>query len=287
MNELLLLGARSLVADALCEHLQAQGRPFLAASRQAASLSPSWIVPGQAAIHCHTAISLLYLPALLPYLDWLQASACRRLVALSSTSRFSKLASSVREERATAQALGEAEAALLTWAEKAGIDCVILRPTLIYGRGRDHNLSTILRFAARTHCVLLPLGAGGRRQPIHADDVATACLRALDAALPGRHAYDLPGGETLSYAAMLTRLLELLDERVQRLHLPTGLLALGLRLLAHLPGFSHLTPAMAERLREDLVFDAQAAIDAFGYEPRPFTPQVSDLPSGLGQRRHR
>lgn len=284
MSELLLLGARSLVAAALCERLQAQGRPFLAASRQAANLAPTWIVPGQAVVHCQAVISLLYLPALLPYLDWLQKSGCRRLVALSSTSRFSKLHSSLASERATALALSAAEEAVHAWAEKAGIDCIILRPTLIYGRGRDQNLSTIVRFAARTRCVLLPLGSGGRRQPIHADDVAAACLRALDADLGGRQAYDLPGGETLSYAAMLTRLLDLLDGRVQRIHLPVALLALGLRLLARLPGFAHLTPAMAERMREDLVFDAQAAIAAFGYEPQPFTPQARDLPSDLGRR---
>ncbi len=277
MSTLLILGARSFVADSLIEHLQQQARPFIGVSRQIGRDGPS-VLPGADGVRAEHCISLLPLPALLPLLDWLQRCGCRRLVALSSTSRYTKPNSSCAQERQVAQELADAEDRLTRWAQQAQISCTILRPTLIYGHGRDRNLSTLLRFARRTHLVLLPLGAGGRRQPIHADDVALACLAALDADLQGQQAFDLPGGETLSYSAMVERLLSLLDTPVWRLHLPVACLRLGIRLLAHLPRYRHLTTAMAERMVEDLVFSAAPAEAAFGYRARPFAPRQQDLP---------
>ena len=38
---------------------------------------------------------------------------------------------------------------VVTWAKSRGIEWVILRPTLIYGLGRDKNISEIARFIRR------------------------------------------------------------------------------------------------------------------------------------------
>jgi uncharacterized protein YbjT (DUF2867 family) len=84
-------------------------------------------------------------------------------------------------------------------------------------------------------------------------------------------AYDLPGGETLTYAEMVVRIARGLGRKPRLLHLPLSFLRGVARVASHLPRWSHLTPAMADRMNEDLVFDAVPARRDFGYDPRPFT----------------
>src|SRR3546814_9693947 len=65
--------------------------------------------------------------------------------------------------------------------------------------------------AARWHRFALPRNANGLRQPVHVEDLATAAFATLDA--PGTHGrtYALPGGETLAYSEMVTRVLATLQ----------------------------------------------------------------------------
>ena len=76
----------------------------------------------------------------------LEDHGARRIVALSSTSRFTKQESSIPEEQALAQRLAEAEERLQGWAASRGVEWIILRPTLIYGRRQDKSVSEIVHF---------------------------------------------------------------------------------------------------------------------------------------------
>ncbi len=65
-------------------------------------------------------------------------------------------------------------------------------------------------------------------------------------------------------------------------HLPLPLLRGTLAAARWLPGLGHLTPDMADRMNEDLVFDAGPARQDFGYDPRPFRfPDEPDAGSTL------
>ena len=85
----------------------------------------------------------------------LDAHGARRVVALSSTSRFTKSGSSDSQEQSVAERLAEAEARLQAWAEARGVEWVVLRPTLIYGLGRDKNIVEIARCIRRFGFCLL------------------------------------------------------------------------------------------------------------------------------------
>ena len=74
------------------------------------------------------------------YFALLDAQGARRVVVMSSTSRFTKDDSTDPEEQAIALRLADAEARVREWAESRGVEWVILRPTLIYGLGRDKNI---------------------------------------------------------------------------------------------------------------------------------------------------
>ncbi len=226
--------------------------------------TPTVAVAAEALFH---AAPLWLLPGWLPSFREL---GLRRLVAFSSTSRQTKLASANAAERETARRLAEAEEAIAGSCRAGGVRFTILRPTLVYGEGRDRNVSAIARFIRRYR--FFPVAGAGRglRQPVHAADLAAAALAVLDNASTFDRSYDLPGGETLSYLQMVTRIAEAVGRRPRILHLPTPVLRGCLVVASRLPGLGHLTPEVATRMDRDLVFDAAAARRDFGYDPRPF-----------------
>src|SRR5690606_7319368 len=103
-----------------------------------------------------------------------------RIVAFGSTSIATKDDSADQFERDLAARLAEAERVLFEQATRRGAALTILRPTLIYGVGRDASLSRIAGLAQRWHRFPLPRRATGLRQPVHVDDLALAALACLD-----------------------------------------------------------------------------------------------------------
>lgn len=209
----------------------------------------------------------------------LEAHGARRLVALSSTSRFTKDDSSDPEEQAVARRLAVAEARVQAWAESHGVEWVILRPTLIYGLGRDKNITEIARFIRRFGFFPLFGKADGLRQPIHAQDVAQACLAALRAPGAANRAYNLSGGETLAYRDMVVRVFAALGRPPRLLPVPLPAFRLAVALLRCLPRYRHWTAAMPERMNRNLVFDHSEALRDLDFKPGMFQLLAENLPS--------
>lgn len=201
--------------------------------------------------------------------------ACRRVVAFGSTSVDVKQDSADAGERDLARRLREAEALLFETASRRGIGATVLRPTLVYGAGRDATLTRIAALATRLHGFALPADAAGLRQPVHVDDLAAAAMACLDAPATHGHAYALPGGETLSYRDMVSRVLAALPSRPRLFVLPTPLfraLLAPARMAGIAAGFGD---AALARMREDLRFDDAPARRDFGYAPRAFAPDAA------------
>ena len=274
----LVLGATSLVGRFLLPLAAERGLDVVALSRSPArGGAVRWMQADLAAPDlasrlpdAPTVLSLSPMWLLPPALEALQAHGMRRLVAFSSTSRFTKVDSSEPSERAVARRLAEAEAATVALCEAHGVGWTLLRPTLIYAEGEDANVSRLAALIRRWR--VLPLsGAGeGLRQPVHAADLAAAALAAAESDAAAGRAYDLPGGETLSYRAMAERIFEALGMPPRIVSIPPLLWGVGLQLASPLlPG---ATSAMGERMAQDLVFDGEAAARDFGWAPRPFRP---------------
>jgi nucleoside-diphosphate-sugar epimerase len=222
--------------------------------------------PATALVH---AAPLWLLPPLLPAVADL---GVHRLIAFGSTSRFTKEASSSPTEREAARRLAEAERAVSTLCAESGIAETLFRPTLIYGGGRDRNVGDIARFVRRFGFFPVAGQGLGRRQPVHAEDLARACLAALDNRATFGRSYDVPGGETITYREMVARIARSVGRAPRILPVPLPLLRLLLAWAGRVPGLGHLTPEMADRMSEDLTFDGSAARVDFGYAPRSFDP---------------
>ena len=203
----------------------------------------------------------------------LESSGARRLVALSSTSRFTKRDSAAPADRALAARLATAEDELLERSGRSGITTTILRPTLIYDGIHDGTVARIARFIRRFGFYPVAGAAAGLRQPLHADDVAAACLAAI-AADGILASYDISGGETLSYRDMVQRIFAWLGRPPRLVPIPLSLVQAALPVARLLPGLASLA-TMAARMNEDLVFDHGAASRDFGFQPQSFA-----LPNG-------
>lgn len=281
-----LLGATSLVGESLLQSLAVLHVRTVAYTRQPLVERGDGVewrrLPAAAMAAEEEPIALWVCVApiwVLPrYFDLLRASGAKRVVALSSTSRFSKQDSADAAERSIVGRLVEGEAQLQEWAERNGIEWVVLRPTLIYGRGRDRNICEMARFIRRFGFFPLFGTACGVRQPVHADDVAAACVAALTSPAAINRAYSISGGETLSYREMVRRVFAALGRPPRLLPLPLPVIALAIRLLHIFPRCRHWTATMAWRMNYDLQFDHADAARDLSYAPRPFRLDMSDLP---------
>lgn len=283
VKTIVVTGATSLIGHFLLPRLAGADYRVVALSRRPQAGAPAGVEwrrmdiadpsgaeppPGDALIHL---APLWLLPDLLARSP---AFGSRRIIAFSSTSRISKEDSPNPRERALAQRLATAEERLLAL---PGTRVTIFRPTLIYGAGLDQNISLIARNIRRFHLFPLIGSGSGQRQPVHADDLARACLLALARPETEGRIYTLTGGETLSYRQMVIRVFKTLELTPRLVSTPEAAVRALLSILSWWPRLRHLTPDMASRMNHDLVFDSLPAERDLGYTARPFFPQREDL----------
>lgn len=212
------------------------------------------------------------------HFQMLDNCGARKVVALSSTSRFIKERSSDLGERKLAKRLADAESQVQRWAEQRSVEWSILRPTLVFGLARDKNIAELVRLIRRFGFFPLFGKAQGLRQPVHAEDVATACVSALQSSAATNRAFNISGGETLTYREMVTRIFAALGRPPRFLNVPLWVVRFAVALVRVVPRYRRWSPAMAERMNSDLVFDHADAARALGFRPRGFKLTEEDLP---------
>ena len=282
-----VFGATSLVGRHLVQRLAARGFEGVCLSRRpepAPYEAPpgfSWStgfeeerlrVPVSATLFSLTPISAL--PALVA-----RTTGGNRLIALSTSGVSYRAESSDPDERSSARDMMRAEQEVRLLCEDRGAAWTIFRPTLIYDPGLDRNVSAIAAFVRRFGVFPIVRPGTGRRQPIHADDVAQAMAAALSA--PGARAavFDLPGSETLTYREMVRRIFESLGRRPVLLSLPLGPVRMAFHAWRAVTRAQY-SVASLERMNMDLTFDPTPAQKALGITHRPFRPEF--LPEQMG-----
>ena len=198
----------------------------------------------------------------------------KRLIAFSSTSRLTKGASPEPAEREVVSQLADGESAIVDFCPKHGVAYTILRPTLIYDEGQDENVSRIASLIRKLGFFPVCGPASGLRQPVHARELARAAIQALPAEAAFDRAYNLSGGEALTYRAMVERIFSGLGKKPFIVSLPLQVWWFVLTVLDWLRPNKTLKRNinMAARMNVDLWFDHAAASHDFGYAPGPFTP---------------
>lgn len=285
-----VLGATSLVGQLVLPQLVAAGYSVTAFSRSANSRQDAGInwqhigsklpITGSlsgAERNIPLWMSNLPIWALSKHFDLLESYGVKRIIVLSSTSRFTKENSSQAGDREIARLLVQGELTLQKWAVANDVEWVILRPTLIYGLGRDKNIAEMARLIGRFGFFPILGEARGLRQPIHAKDVMAACLAALNNPEASGHAYNICGAETLPYREMVKRVFAAMGRPVRLLPVPMWLFRLGVQVIRVVPRYRQWNVAMAERMNQDLVFDHSDATRDISFKPHLFDLSLEDV----------
>jgi nucleoside-diphosphate-sugar epimerase len=279
-------GARSQIGVFLLPLLGAAGYRVTALSRQEnppASLGGpvAWCSPQTAPSAIDGLVSCGPLSLARRWVE--HSEGLDRVVAFSTTSTVSKKNSGDRSERNLVRSIAGEETALKALCRERGIALSILRPTLVYGCGQDHNLSRLLRFGERTGFIPCSSRAGGLRQPVHAEDLATIALAALGR--PGNDFSESPvcGGSTLTYREMLEKTSRCGRRPIRLVSIAPALMVPVVKAAAMTGLASGVNPEMVRRQATDLVFDDTPAREFLGWNPRPFDPTPADfeLPPAL------
>lgn len=280
-ENVLVIGAASQIGYHLLPRLEQAGRGVAAISRFPApgdTRGATWqrldLAAGSAlevsGLRPASVINLAPLRILPPLVATLASLGTARIIAFSSTSRFTKASSADPAERELAADFERSEELLASECARYGIRWTVFRPTLVYSPGLDRNVSEIARFIRRAGFFPI-LGDGlGKRQPVHADDLAVACVTALGKSTACDRAYDLSGGETLTYREMVERIFRGLGRAPRIVRVPPGLFKAVVGAARVVPRFRKLSPELVTRMNMDMCFDHAQAKRDLGFSPRGF-----------------
>lgn len=281
---IVVTGATSIVGRYLVPLLRDDGHDQVLISRappegSGAGDRTTWVRTGledvqwvsQVTAPVKTLIHLAPLPLLAPAVTALQRLGLQRIIAFGTTSRLTKAGSRIPAERRMVAEQTAAEDWLARFGASSGVDWTLFRPTMIYDGVNDKNIALIRRFIDRFGFFPLIGNAGGKRQPVHAEDLAIACWQALANSATFGRTYNLAGDEILGYREMVDRVFASLQKRPRYVRIPPSLLRTALGLARTVPRYRYLNPAMADRMDKDMTFNCADAVNDFGYRPRKFT----------------
>ena len=151
----------------------------------------------------------------------------------------------------------------------SGLDYTILRPTMIYGGVKDHNISKLVRFIDRHYFV--PVIAGGKAllQPIYAKDLANVIVMCALNRETIRRDYNVAGKEPIAHVDMLKTIAQALGKKRVFIAIPYWLAYMA-GCIGELVPSSFITIERIERVVENKAFDYSRASDELGFRPISF-----------------
>jgi nucleoside-diphosphate-sugar epimerase len=126
----------------------------------------------------------------------------------------------------------EAERIVLETGTEHGVQCIVVRPPLVYGAGVKANFLRLIRAVDRG--IPLPLGAvANKRSMIYIGNLAHFVHTCLQHPNAGGAAYHVADQEALSTKDLLGAVAKLLGKPLRLLSVPMPLLKLGARVVGH------------------------------------------------------
>ncbi len=184
----------------------------------------------------------------------------RRIVVIGTTSIFTNLNARSKARKTEAENV----------VRDSGLDHTVLRPTMIYGTHEDRNMCKLVRYLS-SHRVIPVFGPGTHlQQPVHVEDLAKAVVLAIENPASIGRAYDVAGGDAVTYNEVIDTTARLLGRRVLRVHIPLPLSLAMVRLYRRLTRNPQLHGEQILRLNEDKSFPTDEIERDLGYSAIPF-----------------
>jgi nucleoside-diphosphate-sugar epimerase len=194
-------------------------------------------------------------------------STIKRVIAFSSTSVLTKLNSKCESDKKLATDLIFGENLMINSCKLKSIEYTIFRPTMIYGANVDKNIAFISKFMSNYGFFPIIGNAESLRQPVHASDLANACILAINQHNSFGKIYNLVGPETIKYIDMIQKISNSLNKKIVLIKVNKFIFTLAVAVLRILPQYRHLSVGMVDRLEQNLCFDSEDAKKDFNYNP--------------------
>jgi nucleoside-diphosphate-sugar epimerase len=193
-----------------------------------------------------------------------EAAEVKRAIFVSTTAIFTTLNAGSKTVRTAAEDAVRA----------SQLEYTILRPTMIYGTPGDRNMIRLLKVVDRSP--IIPVFGPGTnlQQPVHVEDIALSVVSSLESDKTHRKAYNVSGGQVLSYNEVIAEAALALGRKPWIVHLPLDLSLAAVRFAKRLTSRFPLSEEQVLRLNEDKVFSHEEATRDFGYVPRTFTQGI-------------
>ncbi|WP_250465437.1 NAD-dependent epimerase/dehydratase family protein [Caballeronia sp. GAFFF2] len=151
----------------------------------------------------------------------------------------------------------------------SGIDCVVLRPTLMFGWFDRKHLGWLSRFMHRVPVFPIPGSGKYMRQPLYVGDFCNVIISCIESRIKGA-AYNISGLEEVDYIDIIRQIKRATRARCAIVKIPYRLFAVLLKLWAL---FDKNPPFTADQLKALTAGDQFEVIDwpdIFKIRPTPF-----------------
>lgn len=188
----------------------------------------------------------------------------RRVIAVHTTGVYSKY-------KEASEVYRQIDSYVYDICEKNHIKLTILRPTMIYGKTTDNNVSTFIKMVDKFPVMPVVNGAKYELQPVHCSDVAKGCYEVLinEDNTAGKD-FVLSGKEPIMLREMLEVIGINLGKKVRFISCPYFIAYPGACILYFFSLKRVDLREKVQRLCEPRVFSHEAATKAFGFYPMTF-----------------
>ncbi|HVH85678.1 MAG TPA: complex I NDUFA9 subunit family protein [Terriglobales bacterium] len=152
----------------------------------------------------------------------------------------------------------------------SGLSWVVLRPSLIFGRGSAfvQQMIKVMRVAP----LIRPVPGTGeyRFRPVHVEDVAECFAQSLTNPQAVGRTIDLVGGEELTLNEITDEIASCMNIRKTVVHLPMSLMKMAAAVFSLLPVDPPVTSVQLRMLKEGSAADPGPMKQVFGIDPTAF-----------------
>ncbi|WP_287877659.1 NAD-dependent epimerase/dehydratase family protein [Aquitalea sp.] len=155
----------------------------------------------------------------------------------------------------------------------SGINCVVLRPTLMFGWFDRKHLGWLSRFMQKVPVFPIPGDGRYMRQPLYVGDFASIIVSCLKSGIHGQ-VFNISGREKIDYVDIIRAIRQAVAAKTMLLHIPYGLFYVLLKIWAL---FDRNPPFTADQLKALVAHDEFEVIDwpaIFQVTPTPFSQAV-------------
>lgn len=155
----------------------------------------------------------------------------------------------------------EAEVGLLKLAEETGMDVVIIRPPLVYGRGVKANFASMMNIVRKG--IPLPLGAiNNARSLVYIDNLIDLIVTCISHPKAENQVFMVSDNQDVSTSELLSKIAKAMGKNSRLLPIPQSLLLLVTKLLGK--------QAIGQRLCNSLQVDISKTKSMLNWQP-PYT----------------